>query len=403
MGNLDHFLERLRQCKDQIQASRLKEALVLHHDEADGLTSAALTKLSLESLGLSTQLICLDKLYPEVVLGVGSGPHRLLAYSDIGSGHIDWLSEANKTENLILVFDHHDTVESRNPLVLNLNPELDGFSGEREASSATVAYFFAKTVNRNLRKFSHLALVGSLEVPGEPQGLNALALKDAIEEKTAKETGKGDFKIELGERSISRRQMVTMLNVLGSVGYYENGPITGVTACLQGLNERTIEHAHQLEEKRKAANQKMLAKIREKGLSQTKSTQWFHAYNTYSGMSGKVVGSFCSYLRFQRPVNPTKYLIGMMNVPPEIPGWGKLPAPLVKVSGRAPETLAKLIEKGERPSLSKIMSDACSKVGGFGDGHSVAASGVVPLGQEEQFLGLIDGLAASYRGSSTMV
>ncbi len=377
--------------------------MVLHHDEADGLTSAALTKLSLESLGLNTRLICLDKLHPEVVDEVESGPRRLLAYSDIGSGHIDSLSRSNKTGSLIVVLDHHDTVESTDPLVYNLNPELDGFSGERDASSATVAYFFARTVDENLRRFSHLTLIGSMEVPGEPRGLNALASKDALEEKVAMKTEKGDFKIELGGRSISRHKIVTILNALGSVGYYQNGPMKGVTACLQGLNEESVKLALHLEEKRKAANKKVLAEMRQGGLFQKTSVQWFHAHDTYSGMSGKVVGSFCSYLRFQRLVNPMKYLVGMMNVPAEIPGWGKLPAPMVKVSGRAPQTLARLIEKGERPSLSKTLSDACLKVGGFGDGHSVAASGVFPVGREEQFLELFDGFAASYRASSTIV
>ena len=45
----------------------MTQSLVLHHDEADGLSSGALTKLALDGLGLDTQLICIDKLYPEVV------------------------------------------------------------------------------------------------------------------------------------------------------------------------------------------------------------------------------------------------------------------------------------------------------------------------------------------------
>jgi len=112
-------------------------------------------------------------------------------------------------------------------------------------------------------------------------------------------------------------------------------------------------------------------------------------------MSGKVVGSFCSYLSYQRFVNPVKYLIGMMNVPPDIPGWGRLPSPLVKVSGRAPQPLAKMILNGTWPPLSRILPDSCEKIGGFGDGHTVAASGVFPIGAEEGFLKTIDGLAAT--------
>ncbi len=366
--------------------------MVLHHDEADGLTSGALAKLALERLNLKTRVVCLDKLYPEVVAGVEQGPAKIIVYSDLGSGHIDWLSRHNAGRNLILTLDHHDTTESRDPLVLNLNPELDGFSGETEASSATVAYLFAKTVDAGLRNFSHLALVGSMEVPGEPRGLNEIILED-LEEDSAKRSGR-DFKIDSGKTSLSRSRIVTILNVLGSVGYYENGPMRGVEACIEGFNRDVLELADKLEEKRKMANRRMLAEVRAGGLSQGRMIQWFHAHDNYSGMSGKVVGSFCSYLRYQRPVNPVRYLIGMMNVSAEVPGWGSLPAPLVKVSGRAPETLAKLIAKGDRSPLSKILPEACSGAGGFGDGHSVAASGVIREGGEQLFLDQLERLAA---------
>ncbi len=233
-----------------------------------------------------------------------------------------------------------------------------------------------------------------MEVPGEPQGLNELVLKEVEEEGSATRSGRGDFKIQQNGMSFARSRMVTVLNVLGSVGYYQDGPSRGVKACVEGFDRETLEFAKGLEEKRKAANQNMLAEVRADGLSQGRLIQWFHAHDNYSGMSGKVVGSFCSYLRYQRVVNPMKYLMGMMNVPAEIPGWGKLPAPLVKVSGRLPPRLASLVEKGDRPALSRILPEACSQVGGFGDGHSVAASGVFPVGQEEQFLDRIERLAA---------
>ena len=185
------------------------------------------------------------------------------------------------------------------------------------------------------------------------------------------------------------------MNVLGSVGYYRGGPQLGLSACIKGFDKPILEEAKGLEEERKNANQRMMEKIRKDGLSQMKNVQWFHARENYKGMSGKVVGSFCSYLSYQGLVNPDKYLIGMMNVPPEIPGWGKLPSPLVKVSGRVPQPLAKMIETGKRPPLSRILPDACEKAGGFGDGHTVAASGVFPIAREETFLEALDALAAT--------
>lgn len=391
--NLTNLQNRLHEAIQAIEESGIKEALVIHHDEADGLCSGALTKISLNKLNLETRLICLDKLYPEVVKDVESGPRKVVAFADIGSGHIEWLEQWNKSDSLILTLDHHDTTEARDPSVHNINPELFGFSGESDSSSSTIAYLFAKTVDPSLTKLAPLAIIGSTEIPGEVRGLNAIPVQDGEKTGQVKKTKKGDLKLGFSEISLSPSRASTVLNVLGSVGYYRQGPEAAIRACLSGFDLETLRRADQFEEERKTANRRMLSILREIGLSQTKNVQWFNAKDHYKGMSGKVVGSFCSYLSYQRLVNPAKYLVGMMNVPVDIPGWGKLPAPLVKVSGRAPQTLAKMIEKGERPSLSKILPEACEKRGGFGDGHTVAASGVFRVGEEDAFLDEIDRLA----------
>ncbi len=104
MEGLQGFLDKLQAAASAIRESGIREAVVLHHDEADGLTSAALAKLALSDLGLETRLICLDKLYPEVVEDIEAGRPRVVAYVDLGSGHIDWLIKANRARNLIQVF-----------------------------------------------------------------------------------------------------------------------------------------------------------------------------------------------------------------------------------------------------------------------------------------------------------
>ena len=386
MGDPTSFLKRLTRAKEAIETSGITRSLVLHHDEADGLSSGALTKLALERLGLDTRLVCIDKLYPEVVEDVEGGIQSVVAYSDIGSAHMDWLVAHNKSRSIILSLDHHDTSKQEDPYVHNLNPELDGFSGEKDASSATVAYLFAKTVDPSLAEFSPLAIIGSTEIPGETTGLNNIPLEDAQSSKLISRTGKGGLKFVKAGVSLSTSRASTILNVLGSVGYYRGGPRVGVNACIKGFDEETHRFAQELEDERKLANRRMLEVIRRDGLFQSKAVQWFHARDNYKGMSGKVVGSFCSYLSYQPLVNPLKYLVGMMNVPPDIPGWGELPAPMVKASARAPRPLGNLIGKGAKPSLARILPIACKKAGGFGDGHSVAASGVFRLGAEDSFL-----------------
>jgi len=394
-AQLESFLNKLAQAKETIVQSGLKDAVLLHHDEADGLCSAALTKIAIEKLGIETQLICLDKLYPEVAKDVEGGSRRLVVFSDLGSGHVQLLESQNRSKSILVILDHHDTSESSDPLVHNLNPELNGFSGEKDASSSTVAYLFAKTVDPSLVTFAPLAIIGSTEIPGEAQGLNKIPIQDAEKTGTVKRTPRGGIKFEGPVLWFSPSRASSVLNVLGSVGYYRGGPQLGVSACIKGFEKQILETAKGLEEERKNANQRMMEKIRKEGLSQIKNIQWFHARDNYEGMSGKVVGSFCSYLSYQRFVNPVKYLIGMMNVPPEVPGWGKLPSPLVKVSGRAPQPLARMIETGKRPPLSRILPDSCVALGGFGDGHTVAASGVLPIGREEAFLDALDALATT--------
>ena len=393
MADLESFMTRLARAKQAVETSDVKRALIIHHDEADGLCSASLTKLALEKLGLETSTICLDKLYPEVVGDVESGQRKVIAYADLGSAHTERLSRDNHSRSLLLALDHHDPRETADPLVHNLNPELDSISGEKDATSATVAYMFARIVEPELAAYSHLALIGSKEIPGETQGLNKIPLQDAENRKMLRKTGKG-FKFNTNGVYLSPDRASTVLNVLGSVGYYRQGPETGVNACINGFDNRVLSMADGFEEERKQANQRMLARISEGGLSQMKMVQWFHARDNYKGMSGKVVGSFCSYLRYQRFVNPVKYLLGMMNVPPDIPGWGRLPSSLVKVSGRSPQPLVGLIEKGTRPPISLILPKSCERIGGFGDGHSVAASGVFPEGAEGRFLDEIDRMAA---------
>ena len=276
----------------------------------------------------------------------------------------------------------------------NLNPELDGFSGEKDACSSTVAYLFANAVDTKATSLAPLAIIGSTEIPGEAQGLDTIPLKDGEASGKVRQAGKG-LKLDLGSASLSPSRASTVLNVLGSVGYYRQGPEIGIKACINGFGKQTIGFADKFEEERKTANQRMLTILRDDGLSQMKNVQWFHARDNYKGMSGKVVGSFCSYLSYQRLVNPVKYLVGMMNVPPDIPGWGRLPSTLVKVSGRTPQPLAKMVETGKRPPLSRILPDSCERVGGFGDGHSVAASGVFPIGREEAFLERLDALVTA--------
>jgi single-stranded-DNA-specific exonuclease len=49
-----------------------KEAIIIHHDDADGLCSAAITQKALEREGIKTKTFCLEKVYTEVIADIHS-------------------------------------------------------------------------------------------------------------------------------------------------------------------------------------------------------------------------------------------------------------------------------------------------------------------------------------------
>jgi len=106
----------------------------------------------------------------------------------------------------------------------------------------------------------------------------------------------------------------------------------------------------------------------------------------YEGMGTKVIGQFCSFLAYQtRLIKPNKYIFGFVNVPSEIPGWGKLKERFVKASVRVPKAMQPLIDKGELPGAVNLLEKASS---GFGmaDGHQYAANVIVPMDKKEKLI-----------------
>ncbi|MEM2896584.1 MAG: DHH family phosphoesterase, partial [Candidatus Bathyarchaeia archaeon] len=358
MSNYSAFLKSVEKCVAELKKVENKEFLLIHHDEADGLCSAAIVKRALERKGFFVKNLCLDKLFPEVIERFHSESGKNIVYTDIGSAHIKRISSFNRSKNFTIILDHHDTEPSLDSEIHNINPELYGLSGEREASSSTVAYFFSKTLDRANMDLSHLAVIGSAEIPGTLSGLNKEALKDALEKKLV-EIKKSRFGEEIRVTSLGKtlsyRRISTLLSVLGSVGYYKNGPKIGISICLEGLKPDLEEIALKLESERKLANRRLLTELMRKGLNQLRNIQWFNAMDNFQGMGTKVIGSFCSYLSFQRIVNQTKFLIGIMNMDSMIPGFGKLDREYVKVSARAPKVLGQMIEIGKKPPLSKTL------------------------------------------------
>jgi len=366
-----------------LRATKPKEALIVHHDDADGLCSAAITKRALEREGVKAKTFCLEKIYTEVIEGLHSKAGQTIFYVDIGSSHADLISKYNKGRNLTVILDHHDPKPSMDQKVLDLNLEHYGFKGEMDFSGATCCYLFAKTLNESNIDLSYLALVGSCEIPKGFLGVNKSVLDEALKNEVLKQKGKS---FEISKFKMRVDALFSDLQILGAVGYYEGGPEIGIGACLDGLNSEAKEKVNTLEDRRKEVNRRLLGRLYRGRLKETEHIQWFDAEDMYVGMGTKVIGQFCSFLSYQtRLIKSNKYILGFVNVPQEIPNWGKLKEKFVKASVRVPKPMQAQIDNGKLPGAVNLL-DKASKGFGIADGHQSAASVIVPKDKQQKLI-----------------
>ncbi|MHA1594962.1 MAG: DHH family phosphoesterase [Candidatus Baldrarchaeia archaeon] len=404
----DKLFRKLSQVCELVRERGNEGCIVVFHDDADGLASAAILLSCLEKQGFHVERkICLEKFFPEVVRKLEAEYKRkVIFYLDIGAPHVRMISQYNEGKNLVIILDHHDTMDYEDPLVLNLDPELMGISGEKEVSGATITYFFSKFLVKEMLESAHLAVIGSAEIPGVMRGLNRMALNDAVSTGRVKVSGHKTterYLIQMRGRSYAHTELSKKLTVLGSVGYYQGGPELGIRACIEDFPQEILKKANELELKRKKANELLITRLKSGGLRIFGEVQYFDSNDVFKNMGTKVIGTFCSYLSYKRWIHKDKYIIGFMLLKPEIPGFGNLNREYLKVSARVPPHLKERIERGEKPPLSYLIAEACRKVGGFGDGHAVAASGVIPPEFKRKFLEELNSLIKGWRHKNTLL
>lgn len=389
--SFQEFTKQANTAISELRKAKTESIVLVHHDDADGLCSGAITKAALEREGYRVKPFCLEKIYPEVVEDLHKSQGEIIFYSDIGSAHADFISEVNSSRNLTIILDHHDPTPSKDPKVFDLNLEHYGFQGETDFSGATCNYFFAKALNPRNVDLAYLALVGSREIPGDFQSLNKVVFEEAKEKGVIKVEGK---RLVITKLDLRVDDFFAKLQILGAVGYYDGGPELGVQASLEGISEGIKQKIDEWEEKRKVVNKQLILRLYRERLKETPHIQWFDAGDMYKGMGTKVIGQFCSFLSYQaKLIKPDKYIFGLVNVPPQVPSWGLLKGEWVKVSVRVPKRLHELIDQGKMLGAVDLLVKA-SEGFGVADGHKYAANVVVPADKKETLLKNVEKIAS---------
>lgn len=153
-------------CAEQVR--KCKEALIVSHIDADGLTSAGIMSTALDRLGKPHGTRFLKKLDDAALTEIAdTSGGRLVIFTDLGSGAL----AAIKSLGIhAVVTDHHRPAAVE--YEYHLNPHLYGLNGSTEISGAGVAYLLALRLGDN-GDLGPLAIVGAV---GDLQDMRTNAL-----------------------------------------------------------------------------------------------------------------------------------------------------------------------------------------------------------------------------------
>jgi single-stranded-DNA-specific exonuclease len=391
---LNNWFDAMEQAIAEVRQWPEKTVQVFHHNDADGITSGAILTCAFERQGYQVRRFCLEKPYPAVLKKVYEQEGALIVFADFAGRIAPMISDLNRGRNLTLILDHHVASASTDPKVHNLDPDLFGLKGDRDISGSVTCYQFAITLDPVNHDLASIAAVGAVAdgffVDGELVNQNRDAALEAVEQ------GKMEIrKIERGEQYLlktSEGEIPVLafgdyLDLLGGVGYYQNGPDMGVKVCLQGVSPESDRMVEELKAVRMRIFNEEIARLKAGALKKTPHIQWFHVEKRLMPMGVKMIGAFCDAIKDTDLVDPLKYIAGFQVIPDEIPGFGAIDFNEVKISMRVSPYMEGEIRSGRAMGLNIFLPEATNKLGGFSDAcHSLTAATTVAIGREEQLI-----------------
>jgi len=371
-----------------------KTVQIFHHNDSDGLSSGAILMRAFERQGFKVKRFCLEKPYPAVLRKVYEQEGRILIFADFAGRIAPLLSELNKSRNLTLILDHHVAEASTDERVHNLDPDLFGLKGDRDISGSTTCYLFALAMDSLNRDLAYIAAIGAVGdgffVDGQLVSQNREVALEAVQQgqlEIRKQANGELYLLTSSKGKISCIEVGDYLDLLGGVGYYQNGPDMGVRVCLEGFSPQADRMVEELKVIRTEVFDQEITRLQSGDLNQAPHIQWFHVEKRFFPMGVKMIGAFCDAIKDTNLIDPQKYIAGFQIIPDEIPGFGAIRFNEVKVSMRVSPYMEGEIRAARAMGLDLLLPEATDKLGGFSDAcHSLTAATTVAIGKEEKLI-----------------
>jgi single-stranded-DNA-specific exonuclease len=391
---LNTLIDAMEQAIREIKQWPEKTVQVFHHNDSDGLSSGAILTCAFERQGFKVKRFCLEKPYPAVLRKVYEQEGSILIFADFAGRIAPLLSELNKGRNLTLILDHHVAEASTDPRVHNLDPDLHGLKGDRDISGSTTCYLFALTLDPVNRDMAHIATIGAVGdgffVDGKLVSQNREVTLEAVQQgqiEIRKHTDGEQYFLTSSKGQLNCIEVGDYLDLLGGVGYYQNGPNMGIKVCLEGFSPESDRMVEELKVIRTKVFSEEITRLKSGELKQAPHIQWFHVEKRFFPMGVKMIGAFCDAIKDTNLIDPQKYIAGFQIIPDEIPGFGAIKFNEVKISMRVSPLLEGEIRAARAMGLNILLPEATNKLGGFSDAcHSLTAATTVAIGKEEELI-----------------
>ena len=367
---------------------------ILHHNDADGLSSAAILTRAFERKNFDVHRVCLEKPYPKVLEAVFCSKEQLIVFTDFCGRIAPLISDLNRGRNLVLILDHHKAEQPTDERVHLLDPEVFGMRGDREITASTTCYLFACALDSANQDLAPIAAIGAVGdrffVDGRLAGPNRDAALAARSQGMLEieNTPEGErYFLLVSDSPVECSAFARNLDTLGGAGYHRGGPEMGVNVCLEGMSLETSGVLTQLRVVQERAFSSEIDRIRQDGWNNTDHIQWLHVHDRFEPMGVKMIGAFLDAIRNSDIANPDRYLAGFQKISNQVPGIGAFDFGEVKISMRVADPMEAGIRSGEILGLDILLPEATARVGGFSDAcHSLTAATTVAVGREEELI-----------------
>ena len=403
MGGTRDLIQAMEAAVEKVRGWPRKEVRIFHHNDSDGLSSGAILERAFQRAGFGIRRFALEKPYPEVLQRIFREEGNLIVFADFAGRIAPLLSDLNQGRNLTLILDHHAAEPATDPLVLNLDPDLFGLKGDRDISASTTCYLFARAmdpVNEDLAGVAAIGAVGDkFFVEGRLVNQNREVTREAVRQGRMEIRDAGsreDYFLSFRGRDLDCRELGDYLDILGAVGFYQEGPDWGVRVCLEGPSPESDRRVEEYKVLRDRVFQQEIERLKQNGAVRSPHLQWFHVQERFAPMGVKMIGLFCEAVKDTALLDPRRYVAGFQRIPDRIPGFGPIEFNQVKISMRASVFLEGEIRAGRVMGLNVLLPEATRRVGGFSDAcHSLTAATTVGVGREEQLVEEMERILAS--------